>query len=63
MPDIEPTKTYPTVPNPNVTVSLSERKTRTVINAEYSATCVRKPTAPTPAKSFTNWKTAPDRLA
>jgi hypothetical protein len=30
-----------------------------MMNDEYSATCVRNPTAPTPAKSLTNWETDP----
>ena len=63
MPEVLPTKAYPIVPNWKVTVSLSERKTRTIMKEEYSATWVRNPTAPTPAKSFTKFETEPTPCA
>ena len=37
-PEINPTKAYPTVPSPKVTVNLSDKNTRTMMNEAYSPT-------------------------
>ena len=35
-PEMIPTKAYPNVPSPNVTVNLSDKYTSTMMNAAYS---------------------------